>query len=631
MERKLAAILAADVVGYSRLMEADEPGTLTRLKALLKDIFEPTIAEHHGRLVKTTGDGLLVEFPSVVEAVQCGVEVEKANALRNADVPDDRRIDFRMGINLGDVIADGGDIYGDGVNVAARLESMAEPGGICVSRMVVDNVKNKLALGFESLGEHQVKNIAEPLSVYRVLIDAGTAGVMRSKRPWARHRSWVAIAALAVLIAAAGAGVSWYFLGRQTAEPPSVAPSPEAAIGLPVILVLPFQNLTNDPAQDKLGVGITEDLRDLLWHFPEFQVVSGTSSVGAGSPANLANIAHRFGARFVIEGTVREAGDNAVITAQLIDGTTDMHLWSTRIEQPIADPVTLEDAAAQKLLDSLGGMTGTMRKAYDRIAWSKPEADLTEYDYYVRGHSHHQRFEKKEAELARDIYLAGLKRYPNSALLRSKLSMTHLMAMAFWSEDPVGEAAQFRKLVAEVAKLLWTGRESRFEEFYLHWVSAYAAEYDRDYGRCIAEAKAATAMSPYDPFVLGDLAGPLAECGSPDEAIAKAKDAIRREPDGPPYVPEYYTRTLAWASYLADRCGDAIAVIQNMQNKPLEILAACYVREGKLDQARSTMAAFVKDNPHWTLRDEQAFPIQIADNLRQRWFEDIRAAGLPEK
>src|SRR5262245_54932793 len=176
MERKLAAILAADVVGYSRLMAADEPGTLTRLKALLKDIFEPKIAEHHGRVVKTTRDGLLVEFPSVVEAVQCGVEVEKANALRNADIPGDRRIEFRIGINLGDVIADGGDIYGDGVNVAARLEGMAEPGGICVSGVFLNQVKNKVELQVENLGTQRVKNMVEPLSVYRVLLDAGAAG-----------------------------------------------------------------------------------------------------------------------------------------------------------------------------------------------------------------------------------------------------------------------------------------------------------------------------------------------------------------------------------------------------------------------------------------------------------------------
>jgi adenylate cyclase len=622
MERKLTAILAADVVGYSRLMEADEAGTLTRLKALLKDLLEPKVAEHHGRVVKTTGDGVLV-----------GVEVERANALRNADLPDDRRIEFRIGINLGDVIAEGGDIYGDGVNVAARLEGMAEPGGICISAAVLNQVKNKVELRVEDLGRHRVKNIVEPLSVYRVLIDAGTAGAVRSRQHGRKSRPWLAVGALAVLLIAVGTGTGWYFYGKPPAGSPQTAPSPEAAVGLPVILVLPFQNLTDDPKQDKLGGGITEDLRDLIWNFPEFQVVSGTSSLATGNgAASLTDTARRFGARFVIEGTVRKTGGNAVITAQLIDGTTDVHLWSTRIEQPITDPVALEDAAAQKLSDALGGMTGTLRQSYERIAWSKPEADLTEYDYYVRGHTHHHRFKKEEVELARDIYSAGIKRYPNSALLRIKISMTHLMAMYRWSGDPAADAAQFRKLVTEAAALMASGRKSRFEEFYLHWISAYAAEYDRDYGRCLSEAKAAAALNPYDPMPLGDLASVLAECGNPDEGVAQAKDAIRREPAGPPYRPDMYVSALAWASYLADRCPDAIAIIRDLKDSWLrEVLAACYVRLGQTDQARSTMADFVKDNPGWTLNGEQTFPMQIADALRQRWFEDIRAAGLPEK
>jgi adenylate cyclase len=408
--------------------------------------------------------------------------------------------------------------------------------------------------------------------------------------------------------------------------------SREATLGSPVILVLPFQNLTGDPAQDKLGIGITEDLRDLLWHFPEFQVVSGTSSLGAGgSPPSLTEVAKKFSAQFVIEGTVRRSGDTTVITAQLIDGTTDVHLWSTRFDEAIADPVALEDATAQKLLDSLGGMTGTMRKVYERIAWNKPEGELTEYDYYVRGHGHQLHFELDEAKLARGIYMDGLKRFPNSALLQIKLAFTYLQAMALGSDKPVEEAAEFRRLVAEAVKLLSAGGGSRFEEFYLHWVSAYAQECDGAYDRCIAEAEAAVAMSPYDAFLLGDSSGRPAECGKPDEGVQWATDAAQREPGGLPAQPDFYKVALIWADYLADRCQDALLIAESMKNKPSETLAACYVRLGKLDLARSTMAAFAKDNPGWTLKNEQTFPIQIAPELRKRWFDDIRTAGLPEK
>jgi hypothetical protein len=276
-------------------------------------------------------------------------------------------------------------------------------------------------------------------------------------------------------------------------------------------------------------------------------------------------------------------------------------------------------------------MTGTMRKVYERIAWNKPEAALTQYDYYVRGHGHQLHVDLDNAKAAREIYMDGLKRFPNSALLHIKLAFTYLQAMYLGSDKPAEEAAQFRKLAAEAGRLLIAGGGSRFEEFYLHWVSAYAREYDRAYDRCIAEAEAAVAMSPYDPFLLGDLTSPVAECGKPDDGVAWAMDADRREPGGLPAQPGLYKRVLVWAYYLDDRCGDALSIIEELEPKPLETLAACYVRVDQLDLARSTMAAFVKDNSGWTLKNEQDSPIQIAPALRQRWFDDIRTAGLPEK
>jgi adenylate cyclase len=631
MERKLAAILAADVVGYSRLMEQDEAATFQRLRSHRKELFEPEIEKHHGRIFKLMGDGLLAEFGSVVDAVECAVSLQRGMAERNAAVDDERRIDVRIGINLGEVIVEGEDRYGEGVNIAARLQELAEPGGICVSGKVSKEVEKKLAFGFEPIGDQQVKNIAEPVPVYRIAFDGQPPRLRRpgrSRRTEFR-RSWMVLGA--VLLVGLGALVAGQIYLRSP-EPASTSPSPEAAIGIPVILVLPFQNLTGDPAQDKLGVGITEDLRDLLWHFPEFQVVSGTSSVGAGgSPPSLTEVAKTFGAQFVIEGTVRRSGDKTVITAQLIDGRTDVHLWSTRFEERISDPVALEDAAAQKLLESLGGMTGTMRKSYERIAWSKPEAALTPYDYYVRGHGHQLHFDLEHAKLAKDIYMDGLKRFSTSALLRIKLAFAHLQAMYLGSDKPAEEAKQFRDLVTEATTLLSAGGGSRFEEFYLHWVSAYAGEYDQAYDRCIAEAEAAVAMSPYDPFLLGDLAGPVSECGKPDEGIAWATDAAHREPGGLPAQLEFYKRALVWAGYLADRCPAAVAIMEGLESKPLEILAACYVRLGQFDPARHTMADFAKDNAGWTMTSEHAVPIQMRPGLRNRWFADIRAAGLPEK
>jgi adenylate cyclase len=216
-------------------------------------------------------------------------------------------------------------------------------------------------------------------------------------------------------------------------------------------------------------------------------------------------------------------------------------------------------------------------------------------------------------------------------LLRIKMAVSHLVAMYRWSDDPAKDAAQYRKLIAEAARLLGQGRKSRFEEFYLHYLSSWAYQYDADYERCIAEAEAAVSLSPYDPLLLSFVAQPLAECGKPAEAVALAKEAVRLAPDGLPGQPEQYKQTLVWTLYLADRCSEAIGVIRDLKSKPLETLAACHVRLGQVELARSAMASFVKDNPGWTLKGEQAIPIQMSPKLRQRWFEDIRTACLPEK
>jgi class 3 adenylate cyclase/TolB-like protein len=625
MERRLAAILAADVVGYSRLIEADETATFERLRAHRKELFEPEIEKHHGRIFKLMGDGILAEFSSVVDAVECAVVLQRGMAERNDGVADDQRIYIRIGINLGEVILEGEDRHGEGVVIAARLQQLAEPGGIALSRTVVENVKHKLAFGFKSLGEHRVKNIAEPISVYRVAVDASASGPMGSKRHRAKLRPWRAVVAALFLLLAATAG--WYGYEKLRSEPAAVASTPDSAIGVPMIVVLPFQNLTGDPAHDKLGIGITEDLRDLLWNFPEFQVVSGTSSVGqTNDPADIRDIARGFAAQFVIEGTVRRGGNGTVITAQLIDGMADTHLWSTRFEQASNDPTVLEKAAADTLSNSLGGMTGRMREAYERIAWSKPEAELTEYDYYVRGHTHHLRFTNEELHQAREIYAAGLERFPDSPLLRIKIAFVHYSNIYRVPRQEVAySVVEMQRLAADSARFFRAGRRSRFEEYYFHWISTFTHQAVGDFAACIAKARAAVKLTPYDAWVRGTLVPAMAECGNPEEAVAWAKEAIRREPDGPSFWPEYYFTGLAWASYLAGHYDECVEVIQGMDDGPAQVLAACYVRLGQPQQARDTLAAFVKERPDWIASDQIRLP--LVDDLRRRWFDDIRAAG----
>lgn len=327
-KRRLAAILAADMVGYSRLITADETGTLAQLKALRKELIDPKIAEHQGRIVKTTGDGMLIEFASVVDALQCAVEVQSSMAKRNADVPEDRRIIFRNGINLGDIVIDGGDILGDGVNVAARLEGLAEPGDICVSGTVFDHVKDKVDLSFEDLGQKELKNIAEPVQVYRVVLEPYAAGRVSSEAP-ARRQQWQhpALAVLGVLLLAIGGFAIWNSYRQPAVASADPAKMAYALPDKPSIAVLAFDNISSDKEQEYFSDGITEDIiTDLSKISGLFVVARNSIFTYKGKPVKVRQVAEELGVRYVLEGSVRRADETIRITAQLIDALTGDHL-----------------------------------------------------------------------------------------------------------------------------------------------------------------------------------------------------------------------------------------------------------------------------------------------------------------
>ena len=314
MERRLSAILAADVVGYSRLMGANEVGTLTSLKNHRSELIDPTIAEHQGRIVKLTGDGMLVEFSSVVNAVECAAEIQRDMRVRNADVAEDRRIEFRIGVNLGDVIVDDDDLYGDGVNVAARLESVAKPGGVAVSSSVRENVGNKLDLIFEDMGDQELKNIDCPVRAYNVVLGDAPA---RSK------------------------GDSGHQNGTNDADKPSIA-------------VLPFINMSGDPEQEYFSDGITEDIiTDLSKVSGLFVVGRNTSFTYKGKAVQLQEAAAELGVKFLLEGSVRKAGDRVRVNGQLIDGTTGGHLWADRYDRNLTDIFAIQDEITQAIVDQL--------------------------------------------------------------------------------------------------------------------------------------------------------------------------------------------------------------------------------------------------------------------------------------
>jgi adenylate cyclase len=345
--RRLAAILAADVAGYSRLMGADEEGTLERLKALRRELLDPKIAEHRGRIVKTTGDGMLVEFASVVDAVRCAVEMQQAMPEWNTGVSADSRIELRIGINLGDVIVEGDDLYGDGVNIAARLEALAEPGGICLSGAAHEQVRDRLDIAFVDLGEQQVKNITRPVRTYNAVLGASSR-----------------------------------------AAPPVSAPLPLP--DKPSLAVLPFQNMTGDTEQEYFVDGMVEEITTAIARLPWLFVIARNSAFTyKGKPVDVKRVAQELGVRYVLEGSVRKAGSRVRITGQLIDTTTGAHIWADRFDGGLDDIFELQDQVASSVA---GAIEPKLRQSEIERARRKPIANLTAYDLYLRALAQSYRF-----------------------------------------------------------------------------------------------------------------------------------------------------------------------------------------------------------------------------------------------
>jgi TolB-like protein/class 3 adenylate cyclase len=434
VDRRLAAIMAMDVVGYSRLIGADEAGTLARVKAHRVELTEPLIAEHRGRVVKLTGDGTLVEFASAVEAVECAVAIQAGIAEPEASEPEVRRIRYRIGINIGDIVLEDGDIFGDGVNVAARLEGLAEPGGICVARNVYDQVKTKLDLGFEPMGKHRVKNIAEPIVVYRVLPRPSGAKTSPGAIAWAvSGRRPAAIAAAAALILAAAMVGAWYTLWRPASEPavPVVAAPALPLLDKPSIAVLPFENLSGDPRQERLASGLTEDVITDLSRFRELFVIARNSTeVYKGKAVDMRQVARELGVQYVLEGSLQTDGEQVRITAQLINGTTGNHVWAERYDRPLDDVFVVQDEVTKKIAGTLApSMGGVLTRSGAESARRKPPESLQAYENYLLGIEHLQRLTPEDLQNAKEFLTKATKIDPSFARAYVGLAWVHVVAL----------------------------------------------------------------------------------------------------------------------------------------------------------------------------------------------------------
>ena len=483
VQRRLAAILAADVAGYSRLMGMDEEGTLSALKELRRELADPKIKEHRGRIVKTTGDGLLVEFASVVDAVRCAVEVQYEMAERNAEMPEERRIQFRIGINLGDIIKDGRDIHGDGVNIAARLEALAEPGGICVNRVVRDQVRDKLDFAFEDAGEQRVKNIARPLRVYRI-------------RP-----------------------------GRSAGDTMGAAQPALALPDKPSVAVLPFTNMSGESEQEFVSDGIAEDVITALSRYPSLFVIARNSSFTyKGHPVDVKQVGRELGVRYVLEGSVRKAGNRIRVTAQLVEAGTGNHVWADRYDRDLADIFAVQDEITEAVTIAIAP---AIADAELQRAVRKPPDSLDAWAAYQRGLWHLSEANPDDNTIAQKFFRQAIDLDPTFAGGYSGLALAQLQAAAVYQKLGLLEAQSSAEALARRAVAL-DGADAEARSC-LGWALQARGELQG----ALSEIERALGMSPNLAVAHGQRGATLIFAGRPKEGLAAVQTSIRLDPRDP--------------------------------------------------------------------------------------------------
>jgi TolB-like protein/class 3 adenylate cyclase len=535
MERRLAAVLIADAVGYSRLSETDEEGTRARFEGDLHRIFKPKIAEHHGRLIKTMGDGLLVEFQSVVHALRCAVDVQRAESERNADVPADQRLEFRISVNLGDVIVEGDDIYGNGVIIADRLQAMAKPGGVIVSGTAYDQVSNNPDLRFDYRGEHRVKNISAPVRVYEMRTGAGSArppGVARKWAAWPRWRQGAAIGAAILAVIVVGAAVwlhPWQLSAKSATEL-----APAVTGGKPSLVVLPFENLSDNKQQEFFVDGLTEDLITDLSNLSGILVISrNTAFTYKNQTTRPTQIAKDLGVTYVVNGSVRRDAGRVRITAELIDAFNDRQIWAQRYDRDLVDVFAVEDEVKKEIVQSLAVKLGPGEQ---ELVASAPTKNIEAYDYYLRGRRAMDSVDIRGLVLANWALEKAIALDPNFAEAYASLALANVMdltresssaAISISATSPQSMRAQAIGLAQKAASLKPSLSIPDI-------VSARLNLWDGQYDEAIEHARRAVEHEPGNVDAYLTQALVLTAAGLHHEAKAAIDEVFHRDPKPSP-------------------------------------------------------------------------------------------------
>jgi adenylate cyclase len=618
VQRRLAAIMAADVVGYSRLMGADEVGTLRALQAHRREVIDPKVAACHGRIVKTTGDGLLVEFPSAVEAVACAIAVQQGMGSRNAGMPEDKRLTFRVGINVGDIISEEGDIFGDGVNVAARLESLCEPGGLCISRAVRDQVRDKLPVAFDDLGEQQVKNIARPVRAFGLTPQAIAAvpefapeGRTASS---GRGRLWIVAALVAVMV---GGGGAWWIMRA----PPTEAPGPTAPVGAAraSIAVLPLEALGAEGGSDYFADGLTEEIIAALGRFRDLSVMSLGAVFGyKGKHPQPAEVGHDLKVRYVVEGFIRRGPERIRVSLSLTDTNRSAVLWSEKYDAEPKDIFAVQDDITRRVTGALALRVTSLELA--RSA-AKPASNLEAYDLVLRGRALLGLTRSANAQ-ARDLFERAMALDPNYAPAYVGLGQVNMLASnGGWTEDPVEARERAEKLAQKAIALddLSSSAHALLGEVAVHF---------GDYDRALDELKRAIDLNGSDAQSYDGLVRVLLYRGDPIGAITAGETVSQFQPE----LPDATAFNLGMAYVLADRGADAIRILEPVVgHNPRDLyasvmLAVAYAAVGRQPEAerlaqgvRQRFPAFSRDRFGSVLHDP---------SLRVKLAHALEDAGL---